>query len=296
VTAIGRTLRTVLMSELSKRVLFAIAAGPVALAVLYLGGPTLVVFVGFLSGVAAWEFYRLAREWGAEPFEGAGVAFTALAPAVLYAREIGVIRGVPVTIASVLGLSIFAAAIWLRGPARRPMPAVTVTVFGIIYSSMLSYLYALRYHRYAVGAAAGAALVALPLLVTWATDVGAYWLGRSMGKSLLIPSVSPKKTWAGAAGGLGLAIIVAILYVPAVLGPLANLSMPASAVVAFGALTSIAAQTGDIAESLLKREAKVKDSSHLIPGHGGVLDRVDSLLFSLPVAYLLLSWWLIPVP
>lgn len=285
------------MSELTKRVLFAIIAVPLALAIVFLGGPTLVALIGVMSGIAAWEFYRLSHVWGTEPFQGAGITFSALLPVVLYARELGVVRGVPVTIASVLALSIFAAAIWLRGPSRRPMLAVTITVFGVIYSGMLSYVYALRYHVYTAGfASGGAALAAFPLLLTWATDVGAYFVGRFMGRSLLTPSISPKKTWAGAVGGLGVSVVVSLAYVAYVLKPVAHLSMSPSAIVAFGALTSIAAQVGDIAESLLKREAGVKDSSTIIPGHGGVLDRFDSMLFALPVAYLLLTWWLIPAP
>jgi phosphatidate cytidylyltransferase len=137
--------------------------------------------------------------------------------------------------------------------------------------------------------------VALPLVTTWATDTGAFFIGRAMGRSLLAPSISGKKTWAGAVGGLVIAIVVVVAYVNYVLAPVASLSMTPSAMVAFAALTSIAAQVGDIAESLLKREAGVKDSSSIIPGHGGVLDRFDSLLFALPVSYLLLGWWLMPV-
>lgn len=283
------------MSELSKRVLFAVIAAPVAIAVVYLGGPALVAAVGVASGVAAWEFYRIARATGTEPFEGVGITFAALLPVMLYARELGLVR-IPVTAGSVLAIAILAGAIWRRGPARKPVLAVAVTVFGVIYSGQLVYLYSLRYHPYVIGAAAGAALVGLPLLVTWATDVGAYFVGRMFGRSLLIPSVSPKKTWAGAVGGLVVAILVAAVYVPYVLRPVASLAMAPSATVAFAALTSIAAQIGDVAESLLKREAGVKDSSSIIPGHGGVLDRADSLLFVLPVSYLLLGWWLIPAP
>lgn len=283
------------MSELSKRVVFAVIAAPTAILIVYLGGPALVALVGVVSGIAAWEFYRLSRATGAEPFEGLGITLAALLPIALYARELGLTR-LPVTAAAVVAVSTLAAAIWLRPPGRKPTLAVALTVFGVLYAGQLSYLYGLRYHPYVIGAAAGAALVTLPLLITWATDIGAYVVGRTMGRSLLAPAISPKKTWAGAVGGLVLAVVVAVAYVSYVLRPVASLSMTLSATVAFGAIASIAAQVGDIAESLLKREAGVKDSSSIIPGHGGVLDRFDSMLFVLPVSYLLLGWWLIPAP
>jgi phosphatidate cytidylyltransferase len=174
---------------------------------------------------------------------------------------------------------------------------VAVTTFGVIYTGgTLAFGYAIRYHRYAIGAAAGLALIALPLVLTWGTDIAAYFVGRAFGKRKLIPAVSPGKTVAGAIGGLVAAVLLAWAWEAFVLRPVAQLGLRLRDVVLFGVIVSIAAQVGDLAESLLKREAGVKDSSHLIPGHGGVLDRFDSLLFVLPVAYLLLGWMLIFVP
>jgi phosphatidate cytidylyltransferase len=193
-------------------------------------------------------------------------------------------------------LAVLGAAIWVRGVAGKPLASVAITIFGVIYTGgMLSYGYAIRYHDYAVGARAGTALVLLPLLLTWAQDTGAYAVGRTLGRRKLIPSVSPGKTVEGAIGGIIVTVLVCWLYVQYALGPVAQLGMRAADIVIFAIAISIAAQIGDLAESLLKREAGVKDSSHLIPGHGGVLDRFDSLLFVLPVAYLLLGAMLIPV-
>ena len=138
------------------------------------------------------------------------------------------------------------------------------------------------------------ALVALPLVLTWVSDIGAFFVGRSVGGRKLIPAISPGKTVSGAIGGLVATTIASWLYVRYVLAPLASLTMTVPGTLAFGAIISVAAQIGDLAESLLKREGNVKDSSHLIPGHGGLLDRLDSLLFVLPVAYLLLGWLLLP--
>lgn len=283
------------MSEFQWRTLFSLVAVPVALYIVYLGGPVLVTLIGTMAGIAAWEFYRMSRAGGVEPLQTPGVAVTALIPVAVHADTLGVIfvslRWLPVVAIVLLGM-----AIWLRGPTRRPGLAVAATLFGIMYAGLFTYAYSIRYHQYAVGAIAGSVLLALPLVVTWITDVGAYLIGRTFGKKKLMPSVSPGKTIVGSLGGLAFAVIAAWLYVDHVLEPYAHLSMRPAAALAFGFLISVAAQTGDLAESLLKREAGVKNSSGLIPGHGGMLDRIDSLLFALPAAYLLLDLWLIPAP
>lgn len=281
------------MSEFAWRTIFSLIAVPVALFIVFLGGPYLVTLIGTMAGVAAWEFFRMSRAGGVEPLQTPGVAITALIPVAVHADRLQVIdvslRWLPVVAIVLLGM-----AIWLRGPSRRPGLAVAATLFGIVYAGLFTYAYSIRYHSYAIGAVAGSILLALPLVITWLTDVGAYLIGRSFGKKKLMPSVSPGKTIAGSVAGLIFAVVGAWLYVEFLLQPYAQLSMRPLAVIAFGALISVAAQTGDLAESLLKREAGVKNSSGLIPGHGGVLDRVDSLLFALPAAYLLLDLWLIP--
>jgi len=283
----------VAMSEFAWRTIFSLIAVPVALFIVFLGGPYLVTLIGTMAGVAAWEFFRMSRAGGVEPLQTPGVAITALIPVAVHADRLQVIdvslRWLPVVAIVLLGM-----AIWLRGPSRRPGLAVAATLFGIVYAGLFTYAYSIRYHSYAIGAVAGSILLALPLVITWLTDVGAYLIGRSFGKKKLMPSVSPGKTIVGSVAGLTFAVVGAWLYVEFLLQPYAHLSMRPLAVIAFGALISVAAQTGDLAESLLKREAGVKNSSGLIPGHGGVLDRVDSLLFALPAAYLLLDLWLIP--
>ena len=283
------------MSEFQWRTIFSLIAVPVSLYIVYLGGPVLVTLIGSMAGIAAWEFYRMSRAGGVEPLQTPGVAVTALIPVAVHADTLGVIfvslRWLPVVSIIMLGL-----AIWLRGPTRRPGLAVAATLFGIMYAGLFTYAYSIRYHRYAVGAIAGSVLLALPLVITWLTDVGAYLIGRTFGRKKLVPSISPGKTVVGSLAGLFFAVAGAWLYVEFLLEPYAHLSMRPYAVLAFGFLISVAAQTGDLAESLLKREAGVKNSSGLIPGHGGMLDRIDSLLFALPAAYLLLDLWLIPAP
>ena len=168
-------------------------------------------------------------------------------------------------------------------------------MFGILYiGGMLSFAYGLRYHRFTINAIGGTALVLLPLLLTWASDTGAYFVGREFGRRKLIPSVSPGKTLEGALGGLLFTMLAAWLLGRYALPEVTRLGMTHAAALTFGALISVAAQAGDLAESLLKREAGVKDSSRIIPGHGGVLDRVDSLLFTLPLGYFLIELVMVP--
>jgi phosphatidate cytidylyltransferase len=210
----------------------------------------------------------------------------------------------PASLAALVIICLLAGSIWARGVEGKPLGAVASTLLGAAYTGgMLSFAYAIRYHDYAFAPAtlsfgawrpnvpSGALLVLLPVLLTWASDIGAYAVGRTMGRNKLIPSISPGKTIEGAIGGLVACMLLSWIYARFLLRPSAHLDFrwaPVGAL-AFGALASVAAQIGDLVESLFKREAGVKDSSHLIPGHGGVLDRLDSLFFVLPVSYVALN-------
>ena len=283
------------MSELTRRIIFAVIAAPASIAVIYFGDWALASVLSVLAALAAWEFFRIARETGALPLEPGGIALAALLPVAVHGQRLGVYTlSLHAIIAMILVL--FASTIWLRGPSGKPLSSVAVTIFGVTYAGLFSYVYALRYHDYAVGARAGTLLVVLPILLTWATDVGGYTFGRAFGKWKLIPAVSPGKTVEGAVGGLGLTIVLCLLYVRFVLMPYAQLGLTIQGAVLFAIVISVAAQIGDLAESLVKREAGIKDSSRIIPGHGGILDRFDSLLFVMPIAFLLLGRLLLPVP
>ena len=300
------------MSELAKRSLFAIIAAPIALWIVLAGGAPLAALLAIVSAIGAWEFFRIARESGAHPLDDVGIALAGILPLAVHAHYLGVFSVSP-AIAGVVVLLVMAATIWVRGASGGPLGAASTTLFGVVYTAgMLGFGYAIRYHdivrgydsvstaRLGVGAlsmsvAPGGVLLIFPLIITWASDIGAYFFGRGIGGPKLIPSVSPGKTIAGAVGGLVASMVVAYVYAKLVLVPVAHLGFTPWGALTFGLLISIAAQVGDLFESLLKREAKVKDSSHIIPGHGGVLDRFDSLLFVLPVAYLLLGWLPVPV-
>ena len=295
-------------SELTRRVLFGVIAAPIAIAILLIGGAPLAALLAVTSALAAWELFRIARASGLEPLDDAGIVIAGIIPLMVHARYLGLyhpdgsVGAVTLVVVSLLGL--LGAAIFARGVTGKPLSAVAVTAYGAAYTGgTLSFGYALRYHEYAFGPASvsaagrvfsipsGGLLLLLPVLLTWSSDIGAYVVGRTAGRHKLIPSVSPAKTVEGSLGGLVACMLVAWVYARFVLHPWAHLDFRAApwGAMAFGALISVAAQVGDLAESLLKREAGVKDSSQIIPGHGGVLDRTDSLLFALPVAYLVLG-------
>ncbi len=300
------------MSELTQRVLFSLVAAPVALWIVLVGGAPLAALLAIVSALGAWEFYRIARATGARPLDDAGIALAGLVPLAVHASYLGLFSVRPAA-AAVVVLALMAAAIWLRGVDGRPVAAVAITLLGVVYiAGMLGFGYAIRYHDTVVGydvvgakhlaigslgvhVPPGGVLLIFPLVVTWASDIGAFFVGRAIGGRRLIPSVSPGKTVSGAVGGLVTSMLVSWLYVRGVLVPVAHLGFTPWGALLFGALISVAAQIGDLFESLIKREGGVKDSSRIIPGHGGILDRFDSLLFVLPVAYLLLGWLPLPV-
>jgi phosphatidate cytidylyltransferase len=283
------------VNELAKRVLFALVGAPLTIALIYFGGWVLATALGVIGALGAWELYRMARAAGHEPLENAGIVIAACIPLLVHATYLGVFRA-NVTIAAIIFLALTAGVIWARGTARKPLVSLSITVFGIVYPALVTYMYPIRYHDYAVGARAGTVLLMFPIILTWATDTGAYFVGRAMGRHKLIPSVSPAKTIEGAVGGIAVAVLGAWLYVMFLLKPLAQLTMLPVGLTVFAIVISVVGQTGDLAESLFKRDAGVKDSSRLLPGHGGILDRFDSLLFVLPVAYVLLGYFLKAAP
>jgi phosphatidate cytidylyltransferase len=283
------------VSELTRRILFALVGAPVTIALVYAGGWIFTAALGAISALGAWELFRMSREGGNEPLDTAGVVIAACIPLFVHASYVGAFR-VTITAGVMIFLALSAGVIWARGTSRRPLVSLALTIAGIIYPALVTYMYPIRYHDYAVGALAGTVLVMFPITVTWATDTGAYAFGRMLGRHRLMPSVSPAKTIEGAVGGVVLAAVAAWLYVHFLLRPVAHLSMLPIGVVAFAIVIAVVAQVGDLAESLFKRDAGVKDSSKILPGHGGILDRFDSLLFVLPVAYVLLGHLLLVAP
>ncbi len=204
-------------------------------------------------------------EWTAitEGAQRAAIGFTTLVGIVMLIGGLGYL-------AVAGGIAVAAAvAAGITGPRPwRPVGIVYVSAFGLS-------LLALRASDH------GLAAIALLFAVVWATDIGAYFAGRGLGGPKLWPAVSPKKTWSGAAGGLGAALIAGV----ATAGVIAIPIVPALVVVIVA--LSIAGQSGDLFESSIKRHFGAKDAGKLIPGHGGMMDRVDGLVFAGAVAVLI---------
>lgn len=283
------------MSELTRRTLFAVVAAPLGILIVWLGGAPLATMLGVIAALGAWEIQRMATANGVEPLMPVGIVVAGLIPIAVHGYQLGVFQ-LSLTAGVVLFLILLASAIWLRGPSRRPINSVALTALGALYPGTIAYIYVLRHHPYTITPAAGTALVAMPILLTWATDTGAYFVGKSIGKNKLIPSVSPGKSVEGAIGGLVLTVIISVLYARFVLRPYADLGMTLTSAILFGLVVSVTAQVGDLVASLMKRDAGVKDSSKILPGHGGIVDRFDSLFFVMPVAYLLLNRLLVVTP
>jgi phosphatidate cytidylyltransferase len=274
------------MSNLSRRVAFAVVAIPVAGVILWWGGWALVALVAAVAVLGTREIYDLSRRQGVVPISGLGLPAAAALPPLVY-LALGFVGS---TAAAALDLTILGllvlliVALWRRAPSEHPLAAVAVTFFGVLYTGGLPcYLLVIRHGRFGGASLPGLALVMFPLVITWVCDTAAMFGGKWIGGAKLAPVISPGKTWAGSVAGVIGALVVAPFYLRYALGP-ADLGISLSQALLFAVVLSVLGQAGDLAESLFKREAGVKDSSDLIPGHGGVLDRFDSLYFVLPAA------------
>lgn len=274
------------ISETATRLLVALVAAPVAAAAVFVGGVPLAALVLVVAVAAALEFSAMAERKGARPLRGIGIPLCgALVLAAALAPEAGPDGAGFGTILVAALLATAAAAIWTRGTEGEPLLSIAATLTGSVYAgALLSYGIFLRHLPGTTGAPHATAIVLAPLLLTWASDTFAYFVGRAWGTRKLIPRVSPGKTVQGALGAVVGTIAVAIPY-GVLLSSFETYRLGPGGAALFGLLVSVVAQVGDLAESLLKRDAGVKDSGALFPGHGGALDRVDSLLFTLPLAY-----------
>ncbi len=273
---------------LKKRIVSALWGIPLVIAAVWFEHPlpwfTILVAVGGV--LAAREFYRLAALSGTSPLTYFGLTWTLLF--ILSGNSgwlttiepgIGINQLVPLLLTS----AVLIPPIWLLWrPKEKASLAWVWTLAGILYIGwLLSYLVTLR------GLNNGRNWVLFVLLVTFASDTAAFFIGRAFGKHHLAPQISPGKTWEGTIGGIVGAVIVSLLFT---LPTPVTLSFTTGLAVLLGFLVSVFGQLGDLVESLFKRNMGVKDSGGLIPGHGGILDRIDSLLFASVVVYYYLLW------
>jgi phosphatidate cytidylyltransferase len=247
---------------IATRVLSALVMAPVALAAIYLGNPIFDIFVVAAGMVMIWEWTRLT---GQGQFGAAGAALVV----VIALNSAAVYAGWPVAVIPVL----IAGAVITAGIANwegneRPIWAGAGALYVGLPTAALMWL-----RGYSED---GMLIVVWLFVVVWATDIGAYVAGRIIGGPKLAPSISPNKTWAGLGGGVLLAAVMGSVI--AGLEDVTNAAIPAVA----GGLLAIVAQIGDLAESAIKRKFNAKDSSNIIPGHGGLLDRVDGVIAVAP--------------
>jgi len=174
-------------------------------------------------------------------------------------------------------------ALVARAPSERPLSAAGITLLGVAYAGALpASIIVIRHAVEPPRSWAGLWLVCFPLVITWVCDSAAMSAGRTFGGPKLSPVVSPGKTRSGAVAGVLGALLVAPIF-SAWVFPRWEVDLSLDRALAIAAVLSVVGQVGDLAESLFKREAGVKDSSRLLPGHGGILDRLDSLYFVMPV-------------
>ena len=282
-----------------QRLISAAVLVPVVVLAFLLGQPWLTLFVALVAAAAAWETARLVRlaGLGCEPVRAVVLSGGAVALAPYAATYRGDLQAFAVVgfFAAVIVLSAFAAL-------RQPQPAdgfrVWVgTVISIGYPTLLAALTAVLGRtpfRPAdspfAGLDPGRMWVLILVLTIWSLDSVAYLAGRYHGRGRFMNHISPNKTWSGAiAGAIAAVVVCAALTVAAGQSVIAG--------VVLGFVIAVVAQAGDLTESMIKRAAGVKDSGSLLPGHGGVLDRVDSFLFAAPVMLVAVVWFqTLPVP
>lgn len=270
-----------------QRVAFAAVAIPAAVLLVWLGEWWLTALLSLVALLGVREVYRFARQKGIRPLGGIGLPIAMAAPVFAW-LGIGPTHLDPTlwfTFAPLGILLLLTLTLASRTPEERPLASVAVTAFGVAYAAILpSFLLALRYANGAEDRSwAGTALAFFPIVIIWTCDTVAMFAGKLLGGPKLAPVVSPGKTWSGTVVGALAATAIAPAYDALALRP-QGVMLELWQVLLVGAVLGIVGQVGDLAESLLKREAGMKDSSDLIPGHGGVLDRFDSLYFVLPTA------------
>ena len=254
---------------------------PLLLVALWLGGPWIVLTVAIAVALGAIEAFRLLTAAGHSSMPALGVA---LAVVVAVGDSINPMPGTGMLLTA-LGIVLIGSGALTRHDPREGLATFATTTFGALYVGLLGFVARLSMtdapvDRSSVLGSLGPerAWILVLVLVVWAFDTAAYFIGRRFGRHRFMHHISPSKTLEGVVGGFVVAGVVGALLV-------SSLGRPWPAGLLLGIALAAAAQAGDLAESMLKRAAGAKESGTLIPGHGGMLDRIDSFLFAAPVAY-----------
>ncbi len=278
-------------SNMVRRVAFAAVAIPLALLLVWSGGWPLAVLVSTVAVLGVRELLAIAAARGDTPLQPTGLLLAAVIPLLVHA-----VLTVPSFATWIddawpllfgIGMVLWLGDLLLnRAPTDRPLAAIGITLFAVAYAAALpTFLLAIRHAIYGTRSWAGTALVFFPLVVVWVCDTAAMFAGKAIGGPKLAPVISPGKTRVGGVAGLVGGVAIAPLFALWIF-PAAGITLGLGSAVCIALALAVVGQLGDLVESLFKREAGVKDSSNLIPGHGGVLDRFDALYVVLPVAAL----------
>jgi phosphatidate cytidylyltransferase len=285
---------------LALRVASGLVFVPLLIVLARAGGLAWLGFVALQTVIGLQEFYRMARAKGLAPVRWLGFVSAVVLLGLAYRPQ------TPNASLLTTGALLLLLALALRrGGQPRVLESAAVTAFGVFYVGWLSAHFVLLRElpwRAGLAYADGGSLVLYTFLVTWSCDSGAYLTGRFFGRTRPWATISPRKTLEGAMGGLVFAVIAAQVGAATFLragggsagGGTPLLTWPHA--LAIGVLVGICGQVGDFVESLFKRDAASGDSSDLIPGHGGVLDRFDSLYFGAPIVYHYLRAVIFQVP
>ena len=275
---------------LRRRLVSALVIAPAILAAVYIGGPLYVVGTALIAYLALREVYLLAQHAGWRPRSSIGYVLALLLLAVsgadrLAGIELAVEWREPASTLIVTACIVVPLSVGVfRRYSRHALTSSVATLSGCLYVAwLMGHFIALRL----VGPdEAGRGWVFYVLAATWAYDSAAFFTGSLSGRHRFMPQISPSKTWEGVAGGtIGVSLVTAASGLPLTLWGWQALPLWHWHAIPLTLFVAAAAQLGDLTESLIKRQAGAKDAGGLIPGHGGMLDRVDSLLFSVLVVY-----------
>jgi phosphatidate cytidylyltransferase len=266
---------------LKHRVITGIVGVPLVILAIWFGDPwpwfTLLIAAAALAGT--YEFYHIANFDRREPLLYLGLLWSLALVLSPHYRNPDVL---PIVITDTMLISLI--CLLLRPSREKTFRDWAWTIVGALYVGwMLSYWLSLR------GFEDGLNWVYLAMLTTFANDTGAFFIGRARGRHKLAPAISASKTWEGAVGGLICAILGAVV-IATVLNLISPFTFRYWQIILLGFLVGLFAQLGDLVESLLKRNMGVKESGNLLPGHGGILDRFDSLIFVGAVVYYYVIW------